>query len=127
VWHRADLSTNQPVQAVCTRAQLLQLVVWPGTEAKIVDVVASGAGCWDVSVLSSGAGNQGVFLQIRQATDGSFAISAAAPAASASEVAIQISGLWLIGVACTQGAAGGTTVTVPVNSTGATTVVHCHR
>ena len=75
------LSNAKPVQAVCTRAptQMLQLVVWPGSSTNVL-VSGSAAGCWDVSVLSSGATPQGAILQVRNAHPAGFAISAAAPA-----------------------------------------------
>ena len=75
------LSNAKPVQAVCTRAptQMLQLVVWPGSSTSVL-VSGSAAGCWDVSVLSSGATPQGAILQVRNARPAGFAISAAAPA-----------------------------------------------
>lgn len=120
------LSNAKPVQAVCTSAptQMMQIVVWPGSSTS-VDVGGSDAGCWDVSVLASGATPQGVVLQVRNAHPAGFAIAAAAPAVvGTSQVTVEIVGLRLVGAACKQGAAG-TTVTVQVNSTGATAVAWC--
>jgi hypothetical protein len=120
------LSNAKPVQAVCTSAltQIMQLVVWPGSSSSVL-VGGSAAGCWDVSVMSSGATPEGVILQVRNANAAGFAISAAAPAVvGVTEVTVELVGLRLIGAACKHGAAG-TTVTISVNSTGATTVVWC--
>ena len=101
----------------------MQLVVWPGSNTSL-QVGGDAAGCWDVSVLSTGATPRGVILQVRNANPG-YAISAVAPAVvGVTQVAVELVGLRLVGAACKYDTVG-TTVTIPVNSTGATAVVWC--
>ena len=92
-------------------------------------------GCWDVLQVSlHNTTGVGVLLQIRaireieNSTDNpnTFAISAAAPRDSGLRaVTIHMARLTLHGNGCSVSAVGGTEITVALNNTGATTVVHC--
>jgi hypothetical protein len=136
------VSNAKPIQAICTSGQSLQLVVWPqnvSTTGRQLStaIAASAHGCWDVSIRSTNASVSGVLLQIRSlSAAGQFAISAAAPALGAAaarttgkllQVTMLVTGLKLGGdKRCVVGAEG-TTITVPVNGSGATSVVRCHE
>jgi hypothetical protein len=133
------VSNIKPLQAVCTRQQLMQMIVWPALADVSERVVVHGnaAGCWDilqVTFNNMGAVEAGVLLQIRATTEkGAFAISAVAPPAGTKQgyaaVTIHVAGLALHGDACSVAGAGtdgaGTDVTIGLNITGATNVVHC--
>ena len=133
------VSNKKPLQVVCTREQLMQIIVWPASTGAAVSadkqvhgVIHGGAaGCWEISVTfnNTAAAAAGALLQLRATTLGAVAISAVAPpvrtaAQGRGAVTIYVTGLALHGDACSV-AGGGTEITVGLNSTGATNVVHC--
>lgn len=94
------VANTKPLQAVCTRGDLLQAIIWPSSPTAAASsslrrtsssaaaatsfVGAAWAGCWDVTVdLPPAAPQHGLILQIRRGTNlggaTGFAISAVAP------------------------------------------------
>jgi hypothetical protein len=131
------LTNRKPIQAACSKGEVLQAVVWPTEATLSVGIAGGSAGCWDVQVNSGAALALGLVVQLRKDPGDSsqYVISVAAPAIAGTVEAVEppVATLWiavlqLTGPNCTvssRGSQSGTTVTVALDGAGGTASVQC--
>ena len=118
------IANAKPLQAVCTRGELLQAVIWPQSREVEVEVAAAGAGCWNATVQAPAT--TGVIVQIRAEPAGHYVISASAPGAEMPfALQVRVGGLRrLHGAGCAV-AGDGMLATLQLLPSGATATANC--